>query len=128
MIKRSCNLEGAPRSKGPYSIVVESNNLVFISGQGPIDPDSGDFVRGSIEEESKQAFKNIKTVLESMGLSISNIVKVNLYLSNMDDYEVVNKVYAEFFGPSYPVRTCVGVERLPFDTRIEIDAIASREG
>ncbi|MDK2895889.1 MAG: 2-iminobutanoate/2-iminopropanoate deaminase [Candidatus Atribacteria bacterium] len=127
MIKRISNLEKAPRAKGPYSIVVESSNLVFVSGQGPMDPNKEDFVKGFVEEEAKQAFNNVRVILESIGLSIGNIVKVTLYLSNMDDYEVVNKVYAEFFGPFYPARTCVEVRRLPFDTKIEIDVVASRE-
>ncbi|HAW49732.1 TPA: deaminase [bacterium] len=110
--------------KGPYSPAIAYNNLIFVSGQGPFDPTTGDVVRGDIKEETKLALENIKAILEAGGSSMDNALKTTVFLANMDDFEKMNEVYREYFKEPMPSRTTIQAGRLPLDIKIEIDVIA----
>jgi len=131
MVKRSViYTENAPQPIGPYSqgILVENpNKTLFISGQIPIDPETGKLVKGEITEQARQAIENLVAVLEAAGATVNDVVKVNVYLEDMNDFGEFNKVYEEYFGRSKPARAVVQVARLPKDVKIEIEAIAMFE-
>ena len=118
--------KGGPEAKGPYSQAIAFDRLIFVSGQGPVDPDSGDIVHGDVLDEMKIAAENVRRVLEQAGSSLRDVLKVTLYLSDMNDFQRVNTLYKEFFGPVYPARTTIQAGRLPFDIKIEIDVIAAK--
>lgn len=117
------NTEKAPAAIGPYSQAVCANNLIFSSGQLPINPETGELLTDP-KEATKMSLENIKNILESAGAKVEDIVKVNIYLVNMDDFAVVNEVYAEFFKDHKPARSCVEVSKLPKNGVLEIEAIA----
>lgn len=108
---------------GPYSPAVEVDNLVFTSGQIGTTQD-GNFAGESVEEQCKQALQNLSTVLESAGVSIKNVIKTTVFLTQMSDYPVVNQIYADFFGNTKPARSAVSVKELPKGAKFEIEAIA----
>ncbi|MBT3878286.1 MAG: RidA family protein [Candidatus Scalindua sp.] len=114
----------APQAIGPYSQAVRFNNLLFLSGQIPLEPESGEILKGNIKEQTKQILENLKNVLIAGGSSLDNVLKTTIFLANMEDYATVNEVYAQFFEKSQPARSTVQVSRLPMDVKIEIDAIA----
>jgi 2-iminobutanoate/2-iminopropanoate deaminase len=115
----------APAPVGPYSPALIYANLVFISGQGPIDPQIGKIVPGDITDQARQVFANLDTLLQAAGSSRAQVLKVTVYLQNMDDFREMNTVYAEFFkGFTYPARTTIQAARLPLDIGVEIDMIA----
>jgi len=116
--------ENAPKPIGPYSQAVKVGNFLFISGQIPITPETGELIPGDIKAQTRQVLENIKAIVEAAGGSLNNIVKVNVYLKDMNDFQAMNEVYAEYFGESKPARAAVEVARLPKDVRIEIEAIA----
>src|SRR5690349_2041283 len=116
--------EQAPRAIGPYSQAVRAGNLVFASGQIPIDPATGEFVSGGIEEQTEQVLKNLTEVFAAAGVQMSQIVKTTVFLADMNDFTAMNEVYARFFGEASPARATVQAARLPRDARVEIDAIA----
>lgn len=124
MSKTIIETEKAPRAIGPYSQAVKEGNLLFISGQIPIDPRSGALDKGDIEAQTRRALENVGAVLHSQGLSFDNILKTTLFISDMGNFEAINRVYGEFFQSGPPARACVEVSRLPGDVGIEIDAIA----
>ena len=113
---------------GPYSHAVESGELVFLSGQTPIDPNTEKVVEGDIAAQTEQCFKNLFSVLEAAGMSSDEVVKVNVYLTEMDDFTAMNAVYSRQFQPPYPARTTIGVFSLPLGARIEIEMVARRGG
>ena len=113
----------APQALGPYSQGIIMNNIIFASGQIGINPENG-IIASTIEEQAKQALKNLKAVLEAGGASMQNVVKTTVFIKNMDDFAKVNEIYAEFFTEPYPARSCVEVARLPKDLLVEIEAIA----
>ncbi len=115
----------APAAVGPYSQAVRCGNLVFVSGQLGLDPKTGDFVSPVTAEQAKQALKNIQAVLESVGGSMDNVVKVTVFVVDMAEFGAVNEVYAGFFSAPFPARACVEVAALPKGGRVEIEAIAS---
>lgn len=116
--------ENAPDAIGPYSQAVKSGNLVFCSGQIPIDPATGEFVSDQVTEQTRQVLKNLSAVLEAAGTSLNNVVKTTVFLLDMNEFAQVNEVYAEFFSENKPARATVQAARLPRDTRVEIDCIA----
>ena len=118
--------KGGPEPKGPYSPAVVIGALVFVSGQGSLDPKTGEIVRGDITEQMKITVENIRIILEGAGSSLKNVVKVTVYLSDMDLFSQMNELYKEYFGPVYPARTTIQAGRLPFDIDIEIDVTAYR--
>lgn len=115
--------ENAPKPKGPYSQAIIYRDLVFVSGQGPIDPKTNEIVRGEIEREAEQTLENIKTILQDAGSSLENALKVTVYLSDMEYFGRFNKIYEKYFGKNPPARTCIQAGRLPRDIKVEIDVI-----
>ena len=114
----------APAAIGPYSQAVRTQDLIFVSGQIPIDPATGQLISGDIRAETRQAMQNLKAILTAAGSSLDNIVKTTLYISDMDQFAVINEVYAEFFTAQPPARACVEVARLPRDVGVEVEAVA----
>ena len=114
----------APRAIGPYSQAVRAGNLIFASGQIPIDPATGEFVSGGITEQTEQVLRNISAVFEAAGITLAQVVKTTVFLADIDDFTAMNEVYARFFGENRPARATVQAARLPRDAKIEIEAIA----
>lgn len=112
---------------GPYSHAVASDDLIFFSGQTPIDAATGKLVEGGISEQTKQAFVNLFAVLSEAGLTPGEVQKVNVYLTDMSNFAAMNEVYAGQFAKPYPARTTIGVASLPMDALVEIEMIARRE-
>lgn len=116
--------ENAPSAIGPYSQAVKTGNMVFCSGQIPIDPQTGEFVSNDIVEQTEQVFKNLTAVLEAAGTSLNKVVKTTVFLADMNDFVAMNEVYAKYFNENKPARATVQAARLPRDARVEIDCIA----
>ncbi|MFI5382514.1 MAG: RidA family protein [Tepidisphaerales bacterium] len=118
---------GAPAPRGPYSPAVRAGDCIWVAGQVPIDPVSGQVVTGDVQAETRQVLTNIKNILEGCGASLNDVVRCGVFLTNADDFKPMNEVYAEFFGEAKPARTTVIVAALPLkDARVEIDAVAYR--
>lgn len=115
----------APAAIGPYSQGVRAGNLLFISGQLPINPQTGAFVEEGIEERAHQCLKNLKAIAEAAGTGLNNAVKVTVFLTDMEDFAQVNKVYAQYFNATLPARAAIQVAALPKNADIEIEAIIS---
>ena len=116
--------EKAPQALGPYSQAIRANGFVFCSGQIPIDPAAGAVVATTAEDQTRQAIVNLRNVLEAAGSGLDKVVKTTVFISDMNDFAVVNGVYAEQFGDTKPARSCVQAARLPKDVKIDIEAIA----
>ena len=114
----------APAAIGPYSQAIRTGNVVFISGQLPIDPATGAFAEGGIKELTRQSLTNIKHILEQAGLTMGNVVKTSVFLADMNDFAEMNEVYAEFFQAPFPARSAFAVKTLPKNARVEIELIA----
>jgi len=123
-VRKVISTDQAPAAVGPYSQAIKTDHYLFISGQLPIDPTTGQLVEGSILDQTRQVLQNILEILRSAGLERSNLVKTTVYLRNLDEFEAVNEVYAAVLGKNPPARACVEVCRLPKDALIEIEAIA----
>ena len=118
--------KNAPDPVGPYSQAILTNNTLFISGQVALDPNNGEMINSSIEEETIQVMNNLKAILNEVGFDFSNVIKSTIYLSGMNNFSKVNEVYGSFFIKNYvPSRVTVEVSRLPKDANVEIDMIAS---
>lgn len=126
IMKKVINTPDAPAAIGPYSQAVEMNGLLFISGQLPIDPATGEFPKGGIQELTRQSLINMKAILTEAGLSMENVLKTTVFLEDMADFAGMNEVYAEFFSSSFPSRSAVAVKTLPKGARVEIECIATR--
>ncbi|MEB2284011.1 MAG: reactive intermediate/imine deaminase [Polyangiaceae bacterium UTPRO1] len=124
--RRAVATAAAPQAIGPYSQAIVVGDLVFLSGQIPLDPDRGRLVAGTIEEETRQVLKNLAAVLAAEGLDLTSIVKTTVYLTDLADFPRVNQTYAEFFAEPFPARATVAVAALPRGARIEIEAVAVR--
>lgn len=118
--------EKAPKAIGPYSQALDLGEWVICSGSLPVNPETGEVPQG-IEEETRQSMLNIKAILEEAGLSLKNIVKTTIYLSDMNDFAKMNEVYASFFEKPYPTRSAIQVARLPKDVKVEIEAWARKD-
>ena len=114
----------APAAIGPYSSALKIGNLLFVSGQLPMDPVNGEIVKGEIEVQARRSLENLKAVLEAYSISLENVVKTTIFLKDMNNFSRVNKIYGEYFTGQFPARSCVEVSRLPKDANIEIEAIA----
>lgn len=124
---KQINTNNAPAAIGPYSQAVESSvGLVFVSGQLPINPATGSFPEGGVEEQTRQSLTNAKAILEAAGLGLANVVKTTVFLADMGDFAAMNGVYAEFFESPFPARSAVAVKTLPKGALVEIECIASR--
>ena len=111
----------APAAIGPYSQAIEVNGIVFCSGQIPIDPATGNFVEGGIQEQTRQALTNASNILKQAGTDLAHVVKTTVFLADLADFAAVNEVYAEFFGDNKPARSCVAVHQIPLNARVEIE-------
>jgi 2-iminobutanoate/2-iminopropanoate deaminase len=118
------HIDAAPKAIGPYCHAMQTGNLVYCSGQTPIDPATMQLVEGDIAAQTAQALHNLQTVLAGLGLTLKNVVKTNVYLKNMDDFQGMNFVYASMFGEHCPARTTVAVKQNPLDALVEIECIA----
>ena len=113
----------APAAIGPYSQAIQVGNLVYTSGQIPIDPAIGAFAEGGIKEQTRQSLTNVKAILEEAGLSLKNVVKTTVFMADMNDFADMNAVYAEFFAEPYPARSAVAVKTLPKGALVEIEVV-----
>ncbi|MDD6473879.1 MAG: RidA family protein [Bacteroidales bacterium] len=125
-MKKVINTSNAPAAIGPYSQAIEVNNMLFISGQIPVNPATDEIVEGGITEQTTQVFKNIKAVLAEAGYTTDNVVKTTVFLSDMGDFAAMNAVYAEQFSGAFPARSAVAVKTLPKNVLVEIETIAAR--
>lgn len=116
--------EKVPAAIGPYSPAVKVGKLMFISGQLPVNPESGNLVKGDIKKQTIQIFKNLSALLDLYSLTLKNVVKTTVFLKNMNDFSEFNTAYAQYFTDEFPARSCIEVARLPKDAEIEIEAIA----
>jgi 2-iminobutanoate/2-iminopropanoate deaminase len=119
--------EQAPKPVGPYSQAVEVGSFVFVSGQIPIDPTTGQMAGDDIENQTHQVLKNIKNILEKAGLSLHNVVKTTVLLADMNDFQKMNEIYATYFEEPFPARAAYQVAKLPLGAKIEIECIAYKE-
>ena len=125
-MKKAIATTQAPAAIGPYSQAIEMGGIVYVSGQLPIDPSTGNFVEGGIKELTAQSLTNIKKILEQAGLSMNNVVKTCVFLANINDFAEMNEVYATFFEAPFPARSAMAVKTLPKNSRIEIECIAMK--
>ena len=114
----------APAAIGPYSQAIQVGNLVYTSGQIPIDPATGAIVEGGIKEQTRQSLTNVKAILEEAGLSMGHVVKTTVFMADMNDFADMNSVYAEFFAEPFPARSAVAVKTLPKGALVEIEVVA----
>ncbi len=128
MPKEIISTTNAPQAIGPYSQAVKTNNLMFISGQIPMDPTTGNLVEGSIEDEANQVLKNLKSICEAAGYSLDDAVKITIFLTDLENFAVVNDLMKEHFSEPYPARATVEVSGLPLGVNVEIEAIISTDG
>ena len=126
-VKQIIATDRAPRAIGPYSQAVRAGNLVFASGQIPIDPATGEFVAGGVAEQTEQVLRNLTSVFAAAGVELNQIVKTTVFLADMEDFAPMNEVYGRFFGEQPPARATVQAARLPRDAKVEIEAIAVSE-
>jgi 2-iminobutanoate/2-iminopropanoate deaminase len=117
----------APQAIGPYCHAMRSGNLIFCSGQTPLDPDSMQIVGSTIQEQTERVLQNISIVLGGLGLTLANIVKTTVFLKTMDDFQGMNEVYARMFAAHTPARTTIAVRQNPLDALVEIECIAEIE-
>lgn len=123
-MKQIVNTNQAPKAIGPYSQAIKANGFLFVSGQLPTDKDSGEFVNGGIEAQTRQSLENIKAILTAADNSFANVVKTTVFLKDMNDFAAMNGVYATYFTQECPARACVQVAKLPKDAMVEIEVIA----
>ena len=123
MTKEIIFTDKAPKAIGPYSQAVKSNGFVFVSGQIPLNPESGDLMNTSIEDQAEQVIQNLKNVCEAANTSLSDIVKLTIYITDMNDFSIVNEAMAKHFNEPYPARATVEVSALPLGVNVEMDAI-----
>ena len=124
MEKSVISTKNAPAAIGPYSQAIKAGNLVFVSGQIPIIPATGEILGGDIKLQTRQALENLKHILEAAGSSLDNVVKTTVFMKDLNDYTAINDVYKEFFTNKPPARSAVQAARLPRDVGVEIEAIA----
>ena len=114
----------APAAIGPYSQAIQAGDTVYVSGQLPIDPATGQFAEGDIRDLTRQSLLNVQHILESVGLSMAHVVKTTVFLADMNDFAGMNEVYAEFFAAPFPARSAVAVKTLPKGSSVEIECVA----
>jgi len=118
----------SPRAKaiGPYSAAIESGDLVFVSGQIPLEPVAGKLIEGDIAAQTRQSLENLQTILAAAGLTFGNVVKTTIFLTSMGDFAAVNEVYKSYLAEPYPARSTIAVAALPMGAKVEIEMIAAR--
>jgi 2-iminobutanoate/2-iminopropanoate deaminase len=123
--RQAVSTDGAPKAIGPYSQAIRVGALLFVSGQVPIDPATGQLISGDIREQTGQVLSNVGEILKAAGGSLADVVRTTVFLADLNDFAAMNAVYATFFESPPPARSTVQAARLPWDARVEIDAIAS---
>ncbi|HEX2032594.1 MAG TPA: Rid family detoxifying hydrolase [Chloroflexota bacterium] len=123
-MKQIVRTDTAPTPIGPYSQAVKAGNLIFVAGQGCMNPRTGQMERESIQSETRQVLENVKAILEAAGASLTDVVKTTCYLANIEDFQAFNAVYAQYFPTDPPARTTIQAGRLPGDIRVEIEVVA----
>ena len=126
-VKQAISSPDAPKAIGPYSQAVRAGQLLFLSGQVPLDPVSGQMIDGDIAAQTRRVFENLGAILKAGGRSFADVVRTTVFLADMNDFAAMNEVYGQYFKEPYPARATVQVARLPKDARVEIDLIASFE-
>jgi 2-iminobutanoate/2-iminopropanoate deaminase len=126
-VKHAISSQKAPKAIGPYSPAIRAGQLLFVSGQVPIDPATGNMIDGGIIDQTRRVLDNIGELLLAAGRSFGDVVRTTVFLADMNDFAAMNEVYGEYFVEPYPARATVQVARLPRDSRVEIDVIASYE-
>ena len=124
-MKTAVSAPDAPKAIGPYSQAIRAGQLLFVSGQVPLDPATGNLVEGDITAQTQRVMNNLDAVLKAGDLSFAHVVRTTIYLADMNDFAAVNAVYGQFFSEPFPARATVQVARLPKDARVEIDLVAS---
>lgn len=124
-MRQAVSSASAPRAIGPYSQAIKTGSLLFVSGQIPLDPETGQMVDGDIQAQTHRVFKNLQAVLEAAGATFDNVVRTTVYVADMNDFAAVNEVYGTYFSSPAPARATIQAARLPKDARVEIDVIAS---
>jgi 2-iminobutanoate/2-iminopropanoate deaminase len=125
-MKKKISTDQAPQAIGPYSQAIQLGNLLFISGQIPLDPQTGQLVQGDIEVQTKQVMENLAAIAAAAGMSLADALKASCFLKSMEDFSRFNGVYAAYFGDTAPARETVEVARLPRDVRVEVSLICGR--
>jgi 2-iminobutanoate/2-iminopropanoate deaminase len=125
MKKQAVQTDKAPGAIGPYSQAIRAGNLLFVSGQIPLDPSTSQLVTSGIADETRRVLENVKAVLTAAGATMNDVVKSTIFLKDMEQFSVVNEVYATYFQPPFPARATVEVSRLPKDVRVEIEVVAN---
>ena len=123
-MKQVIHTDSAPAAIGPYSQAIQIGDLLFVSGQVPIDPSTGAIVEGDIKAQAQQSLNNLKAILNAAGTNMGAVVKTTVFLADMNDFAAMNEVYAQFFQEPFPARSAVQVARLPKDAKVEVEAIA----
>jgi 2-iminobutanoate/2-iminopropanoate deaminase len=126
-VKHAISSPGAPKAIGPYSPAIRAGQLLFVSGQVPIDPATGNMITGGIADQTRRVLDNIGELLLAAGRSFGDVARTTVFLADMNDFAAMNEVYGEYFAEPYPARATVQVARLPKDARVEIDVIAIYE-
>ena len=128
MSKEIISTNKAPQAIGPYSQAVKTGNLIFISGQVPINPETGDVVSGSIEDQANQVIENIRNICEAAARDLGEIVKLSIFLTDLGNFSIVNEVMKKYFSEPYPARATIEVSGLPLGVDVEIEAIVTTDG
>ena len=126
-MKKMISTPKAPAAIGPYSQAIQVGNLIYTSGQIPIDPATGQLVEGGIKEQTRQSLNNIQAILQEAGLTMTSVVKTTVFMADMADFADMNSIYAEFFTEPYPARSAVAVKTLPKNALVEIEVVAEKE-
>lgn len=125
-MKKAISTSKAPAAIGPYSQAIEANGFIFASGQLPIDPKTGEFAEGGIKGQTRQSLTNAENILKEAGLSLANVVKTTVYLSDIENFGAMNEVYSEFFSEPFPARSAFAVKTLPKGALVEVECIAAK--
>lgn len=126
MTRKAIQTNKAPQAIGPYSQAIDLGDLVFVSGQIPLDPETMEVVDGDIVAQTNQVMNNLQAILQEVGLTFSHVAKFTIYITNMDDFSKINEAYAKFLSEPYPARATVEVSKLPKGVRVEMDVVAKR--
>lgn len=123
-MKRAISTDQAPRAIGPYSQAIQAGSFLYVSGQLPINSETGHIISNDVDLQTQQVIQNIESILSEAGYTLNDVVKVQVYLKDMNDFKDMNEIYAKFFKEPYPARVAIEVSRLPLDVKVEIDCIA----
>lgn len=123
MSRSSISTDKAPAAIGTYSQAVRAGDTIYLSGQIPLDPASGELIKGGINEQVHRVFENLRAVADAAGASLNDVVKLNVYLRDMQNFSIINQIMVEYFDPPFPARAAVGVAELPKGAAVEMDAV-----